>query len=546
MTRTGPQPSCRIERHQELDMMRILVADAISEAGVDLLRRSPGFEVTVRTGMDPAELADTLGAFDAVLVRSATKLTGAALARPGRLRVIGRAGTGVDNVDLEAATRAGVVVMNTPGGNSVAAAELTLAHLLALARHVVQAHADLRAGRWERKRHVGVELDGKTLGVVGLGRIGREVARRARGLRMEVVGYDPYVSDDVAAGIGVRSLPLDELLAASDFVTLHLPLTPETRHVIDAAKLARMRPGSRLINCARGGLVDENALYEALQSGHVAGAALDVFESEPPTDRRLVEHPRVVATPHLGASTQEAQERVGTEIAIKVRDYLQSGTILDAVNFPSIDRDSSARVAPVMDLAVRLGSFLGQIAEGGHRRLDVRAFGNMAEPPLRPLVMAAVKGLLARAVEGGVSYVNALLLARERGITVEEGRSSEAGPYAGLLRLTLETDRGRTTVAGTLLAADRPRLVEVDGVPIESRPQGHMLFIRNRDLPGVLGRIGTILGRAAVNIAGIHLGRMTEGGEAISILDVDSPVPAGAVAEIAALDEVLTVRTVEV
>jgi len=527
-------------------MMRILVADAISDAGVQLLRDTPGIEVTVRTRLDPGELADTLGSFDAVLVRSATKLTAASLARPGRLRVIGRAGTGVDNIDLEAATRAGVVVMNTPGGNSVAAAELTLAHLLALARNLVQANADLRAGKWERKKHLGVELDGKTLGVVGLGRIGREVARRARGLRMEVVGYDPYVSDEVAAGIGVRSLPLEELMAASDFVTLHLPLSPETRHLIDASMLGRMKPGSRLINCARGGLLDESALFEALESGQLGGAALDVFEVEPPTDRRLVEHPRVVATPHLGASTQEAQERVGTEIALKVRDYLQSGTILDAVNFPSIDRDSSARVAPVMDLAARLGSFLGQIAAGGHRRLDVRAFGNMAESPLRPLVMAAVKGLLSRAVEGGVSYVNALLLARERGITVEEARSSEASPYAGMLRLTLETDRGRTTVAGTLLAADRPRLVEVDGVPIESRPRGHMLFIRNRDLPGVLGKVGSILGQASVNIAGIHLGRVTEGGEAISILDVDSPAPAAAVAEIAGLDEVLTVRTVVV
>jgi D-3-phosphoglycerate dehydrogenase len=527
-------------------MMRVLVADSISDAGVDLLRQTPGFEVEVRTGMRPDELAAVLGNFEALVVRSATKVTAAALARPGRLRVIGRAGTGVDNVDLEAATRAGVVVMNTPGGNSVAAAELTLTHLLALARNVVQAHADLREGRWERKKHTGVEIEGKTLGVVGLGRIGSEVARRARGLRMEILGYDPFVSADVAAGIGVRSLPLDDLLAASDFVTLHLPLSKETHHLIDASRLARMKPGARLINCARGGLVDESALHAALESGHLAGAALDVFEAEPPTDRRLVEHPRVVATPHLGASTQEAQERVGTEIAIKIRDYLVSGTILDAVNFPSIDRDSTARVAPVMDLAARLGSFVSQIAGGGHRRLDVRTFGNMADQPLRPLVMAAVKGLLGRAVEGGVSYVNALLLAKERGITVEEGRSSEPGPYAGLLRLTLDTDHGRTTVAGTLLAADRPRLVEVDGVSIESSPRGHMLFIRNRDQPGVLGKIATILGRAGVNIAGIHLGRTAQGAEAISILDVDSPAPAPAVAEIEALDEVLTVRTVVV
>jgi len=524
--------------------IRVLIADNVSEKGVQLLRDTPGFEVSVRTGMSPGELRETVGDFEALVVRSATKVTADVLAEPGRLRAIGRAGTGVDNIDLDAATRAGVVVMNTPGGNSVAAAELTMAHLMAMARNVVQANAELRQGKWERKKYVGVELDGKALGVVGLGRIGREVARRAKGLRMQVLGYDPFVSSDVAAGFGVRCVELEQLVAESDFVSLHLPMSDDTRHLIDAGMLAKMKPGARLINCARGGLVDENALFEAIESGHLAGAALDVFESEPPSDRRLVDHPRVVATPHLGASTREAQERVGTEIAEKIRDYLLSGLILDAVNFPAIDRETFAVLGPIMDLAARLGGFLGQIAEGGYRRLELRAFGNMTEHSLRPLVMAAVKGLLSHAVEGGVSYVNALVLAKERGITVDEGRSNEASPYAGLLRLTLETDEGETNVAGTLLTADQPRLVEVDGVPIESHLRGHMLFIRNRDVPGVVGKIGTILGRTGVNIAGIHLGRTSDTDGAVSIVDVDSPPPPEAVSEIESFEEIVVVKTV--
>jgi D-3-phosphoglycerate dehydrogenase len=310
---------------------RVLIADAISEQGIETLRSAPGFEVTVKTGMSPEALGSIVGDFDGLLVRSATKVTKQVLSTPGRLRVIGRAGTGVDNIDLDAAKQAGVVVMNTPGGNSVAAAELTLAHLLALARNVTQANAELRQGRWERKKYIGTELAGKTLGVVGLGRIGREVARRALGFGMAVVGYDPYVSGEVAADSGIRPVTLDRLIEQSDAVTLHLPLSEKTRHLIGADELARMKSGAMLVNCARGGLIDEAALLDALESGYLGGAALDVFESEPPADLRLVQHPRVVSTPHLGASTREAQVRVGTEIAGKIRDYLEKGKIVDAV-----------------------------------------------------------------------------------------------------------------------------------------------------------------------------------------------------------------------
>jgi D-3-phosphoglycerate dehydrogenase len=391
-----------------------------------------------------------------------------------------------------------------------------------------------------------MEVAGKTLGLIGLGRIGREVARRAQALRMEVIAYDPFVSTQSSEG-GLRLVTLDEVIASADFISLHVPLSAETRHMIDAAAMGKMKRGARLINCARGGLIDEAALLEALESGQLAGAALDVFENEPPQDRRLVEHPRVVSTPHLGASTLEAQERVGTEIVEKVLDYLRGGMILDAVNFPSVGREGYATLGPVMGLAERLGSFLGQVAEGRMRRLEVRCLGSFAAQPLRPVVMAAVRGLLAPVLEGGVSYVNALTLAAERGLTVEETRSAEdAAPYAGLLRLTLQTDEGEASVAGTLFAPDRPRLVEVDQVSIESHPAGHMLFVRNRDVPGVVGRIGTILGHNAVNIAGIQLGRARPGAMAVSIIDVDSAVPVAALTEIRQISEVVFVRAIAV
>lgn len=525
---------------------RVLVSDSISAKGIELLQSTPGMQVTVNTSLSPADLNAAVRQHDALIVRSATKVTADVLRDCGRLRAIGRAGTGVDNIDLEAATRAGVVVINTPGGNSVAAAELTFALLMALARNVPQANGDLRAGRWERKKYMGVEVCGKTLGVVGLGRIGREVARRARGFRMEVLGYDPFVSDTVAADFGVQSAELEELVARSDFVTLHLPVSSETRHLIDAEMLGKFKAGSRLINCARGGLVDESALLDAIESGAIAGAALDVFESEPPTDRRLVEHPNVVSTPHLGASTLEAQERVGTEIAEKIREYLQNGVILDAVNFPAIGREAYATLGPVMGLAAALGSFLGQIVEGGFRSLSVHTLGTFSEHPLRPLAMAATKGLLAPVIEGGVSYVNSLALAQERGLTIEESRSNESSAFAGLLRLTLETDQGKASVAGTLFGSDRSRMVEIDGLSIEAQPRGPLLFFRNRDVPGVVGLIGTILGRAGVNIAGIHLGRATGQSDAVSIINVDSVVPQEALAEIRELDPIILVRAVTV
>ncbi|ANM31578.1 hypothetical protein ABI59_21460 [Acidobacteria bacterium Mor1] len=526
--------------------IRVLVADNVSPKGVALLEETEGFDVTFKTGMTPPELAEVIGDYDALIVRSATKVTPDILEHAKKLRAIGRAGTGVDNIDLPAASNAGVVVMNTPGGNSVAAAEHTIALMTALARNVSQANADLRAGQWERKKYVGIEIEGKTLGVIGLGRIGREVARRGRGLRMEVLGYDPFVSGDGMDSLGIDVVTLDELLAKSDFVTIHVPKTDDTKNLINAEAIAKMKKGARVINCARGGLLDEGAVFDALESGQLSGCGLDVFDAEPPTDRRLVEHPAVVATPHLGASTVEAQVRVGVEIAQKIRDYLQSGVILDAVNFPSMDRETHAAMSPVMELGERLGSLLGQICSGGMKRLEVRSYGTFGEYPIKPVAMAASKGLLQPVVHGAVSYVNSIALAQSRGVTIEEGRSNENTDYSGLLRLTLTTDESTTTVAGTVLTGNYPRLVEVDGTPIESSLDGHLLFIRNRDVPGVIGGIGSILGDTGVNIAGLQLGRVTGDEAAISIIAVDSPVPADALSRIEQLPEVLSVTTVSI
>ena len=506
-------------------MHRVLVADALSEAGLRILRDRPDVEVTVRPGLAPGELADLLGDHDALLVRSATRVTAEALARPGPLKVIGRAGTGVDNIDLEAATKAGVVVLNTPGGNATAAAEQTMCLLLGLARHLAPASAELREGKWERKRYTGVELAGKTLGVLGLGRIGREMARAALGLRMRVLAFDPYVPEGASAELGLARGSLEEVLAGADFLTLHLPLSPETHHLLDAAALARMRPGARLVNCARGGLVDEKALLAALQSGHLAGAALDVFEEEPPRDLALVRHAAVLATPHLGASTVEAQERVGTEIAEKVLAYLERGVVLDAVNFPAVPAEEQEALQPMMALAERLGRFASQATEGAPVRLTLQAFGEFARSGLQPLVLAAAKGLLEPVLSGGVTRVNALALAASRGIAVEHGRSTEpTPPYAGLLRLTLATERETLSAAGTVVAR-APRLVEVDGLPLESGASGPVLLFRNQDVPGVVGRVGTLLGEAGINIAGVQLGRTAPGAHAIFLVDVDQAVP---------------------
>jgi D-3-phosphoglycerate dehydrogenase len=525
---------------------RILVLEGITERGLELLR-AEGWSVDMQKALPPAELVRVIAPYDALFIRSGSRVTAEVLEAARSLKIIGRPGIGVDNVDIPAATRRGIVVMNSPGGNVASTAELTLALLLALCRHVPQADAAMKAGKWDRKAFTGVELQGKRLGVLGLGRIGREVASRCRQLGMEVVAYDPLVSAGVAESLHVELRPLDEVLAASDFLTLHTTLTPETRHLLGKQALARVKPGVRIVNAARGELIDDEALLTALEGGRVAGAALDVHSQEPPTDWRLARHPRVVATPHLGAATVEAQERVGTDIAVQVRDYLKGGLIQQAVNFFSLSGDLYDQVRPAMDLAERLGGFLAQVCAGALERIEVGLYGDLRELDLKPVLSAAVTGVLRPIVAGGesVTVVNALQLARERGVEVLESTSTAKVAFSNLMVVRLKTAERELSVAGTLFGRNHLRLVEVDGVEVDSIPQGHVLFVRNDDTPGVVGHIGSLLGSRSINIARMTVGRKPGSGRAVMLIEVDNEVPAGVLAEIEGIPRIREARAVK-
>ncbi len=448
------------------------------------------------------------------------------------LKVIGRPGVGVDNVDLQAATRRGVIVMNSPGGNLISTAELALSLLLSVARNIPQADASMKAGKWDRKSFAGAELAGKRLGIVGLGRIGREVAARARAFGMELTAFDPFVAPAVAESLHVKLRSFDEILQGSDFITLHTTLTRETRHLLGHEAFARMKPGTRIVNAARGELIDDEALLAALESGRVAGAALDVHTQEPPADWRLAKHPRVVATPHIGASTQEAQERVGTDIAIQVRDYLKGGVIQQAVNFFSLSGDLYDQVRPAMDLAERLGLFLGQVCRGSLERIELGVYGDLREVDLKPILSAAVNGILRPLLAEGVTLVNALAIAQDRKIEILESTSSASVAFANLIALRLKTSEDDLSVAGTLFGRNHLRLVDVDGVEVDTIPQGNILLVKNEDTPGIVGRVGTLLGAQGVNIARMGLGRKPGSGRAIMLIEVDNDVPAGLLAEL--------------
>jgi D-3-phosphoglycerate dehydrogenase / 2-oxoglutarate reductase len=481
--------------------------------------------------------------YHAMTIRSSSRITSEVLDAARALRIIGRPGVGVDNVDLEAATRRGIVVMNSPVGNLVSTAELTMALLMAVARNVAQADASMKAGRWDRKSFTGVELQGKRMGVVGLGRIGREVAHRCRTLGMEVVAYDPFVSAAAAETHGVPLLPLADLLRTADFITLHTTLTRETRHLIGKEALAVVKPGVRLINAARGELVDEEALLAALDAGRVAGAALDVHAAEPPTDWRLAQHPKVVATPHVGAATAEAQERVGTDIALQVRDYLKGGLIQHAVNFFSLTGDVYDQLRPAMDLAQRLGQFLAQVCPGALERLELGLYGDLREIDAKPILAAAVLGVLERVAEG-VTLVNAQASARERGLEVLESTSSVRVAFSNLMVLRLKTSERDFSVAGTLFGGDHLRLVDVDGVEMDAIPQGHLLLVKNDDTPGVVGHLGTVLGARAINIARMTVGRKPGSGRAVMLIEVDSEVQPDTLEAVGAIPGVREARSV--
>lgn len=524
--------------------MKVLVSDPISQNGLDILKKA-GLEVDMKK-LTPEELLKEIKEYDGLIVRSATKVTTEVIDAADRLKVIGRAGSGLDNVDKAAATKKGIVVMNTPGGNTITTAEHTIALMLALARFIPQAASSMREGKWEKKKFMGVEVYNKVLGVIGVGNIGSQVARRAQALQMNVIGYDPFLSKEKAKELGIELVDLPELYRRSDFITIHTPLTPETKNMINRETIKTMKDGVRIINCARGGIINEQDLYEALLSGKVAGAALDVFEKEPPEGSPLIGLDNVICTPHLGAATAEAQENVSIAIAEQIVDYLVYGTVRNAVNVPSVSADLLPRIRPYINLAERVGSFLSQIFEGGIEEVTVEYKGEASELTVAPISVAVLKGLLTPILQETVNYVNAPFIAKERGIEVRELKSPEAGDYSTLLGLEVRSGKSRGYVLGTLYNRKDPRIVQVNEFPIETIPEGDMLVLSNNDRPGVIGNIGTLLGKNNINIARMQFGRETPGGRAISVVSIDSPVPDNILAEIKKLPNVLSVKYIRI
>jgi D-3-phosphoglycerate dehydrogenase len=522
--------------------MKIVVADALPTSALDLLRAEPGWTIDAKSDRSRADLTADVADADALLVRSATKVDDALLAGSPRLRVVARAGTGVDNVDVVAASTRGILVVNAPGANSISVAEHACALMLALARSVPAADRAMKEGRWEKRRFVGTELRGKTLGVVGLGRIGQEVALRARAFGMVVIAHDPFISTDIGSVVGARLLTLDELCGRADYITLHVPSTADTRHVFNDQRFARCKRGMRLINTARGELIDEGALHRAIEAGIVAGAGLDVFEQEPPTDWSLAKHPQVISTPHIAASTEEAQELVGLETAATVRDFLRDGTVRNAVNFPAIAADELQHLQPWIRLADNLGAIAAQMTPARVQSIGVRHYGALAESrTVDVLAASAAAGVLRPILSSGVSIVNARAAARERAIDVVESRSSRRRNYTSLLSVKLQTSEGERWVEGTVFEPASLRLTSVRGVSVEAPLGGTMVLISNDDQPGVIGEVGTILGRHGVNIANFALGRGDTG--AIGVVNVDEDSNATHVLA-AAIDEIRRVPAI--
>jgi len=521
-------------------MPKVLIADNLSPRAAEVFARR-GLDADTRVGLKPAELIAAIPEYDGLAVRSATKVTAEVLAAAEKLKVVGRAGIGVDNIDVGAATARGVCVMNTPFGNAITTAEHSIAMMLALARQIAAADRSTQAGKWEKSAFMGVELYGKTLGIVGCGNIGSIVADRALGLKMHVVAYDPYLSEDRARDLGVEKVDLDELYARADIVTLHAPATETTTRMIDAKAIAKMRPGVRIVNCARGELVVEADLRAGLDSGHVAGLAIDVFATEPARENVLFGHPNLLATPHLGAATAEAQENVALQVAEQMSDFLIDGAVTNAVNMASVTAEEAPRLRPYLALARLLGSFAGQLTESAIKAVHIEFEGHAATLNTRPLVSVVLEGLLSPLLDN-VNMVNAPLIARQRDIDVKETRDERPGDYQTLIRVTVTTERQSRNVAGTLFADSRPRLVEIKGIHLEAEAAPHMLYLTNEDKPGFIGALGTTLGDAGVNIATFHLGRAAPGGDAIALIAVDQPLDAAVLARVRALPHVVQAK----
>ena len=500
-------------------MPKVLIADKLSSAAVNIFKVR-GVEVDVKTGLPKEELLKIVDQYDGIAIRSATKITKEVIAAAKNLKVVGRAGIGVDNVDIPAATAAGVIVMNTPFGNSITTAEHAIALMMALARELPAANTSTHAGKWEKNRFMGVELYGKTLGLIGCGNIGGIVADRAKGLKMHVIAYDPYLSVERAAELGVEKAELDDLLARADFISLHTPKTAETKNIISAEAIAKMKKGVRIINCARGGLVDEAALKAALDAGHVAGAAVDVFETEPAKESVLFGNDKVVCTPHLGASTEEAQENVALQVAEQIADYLLTGAIVNALNMPSISAQEAQLVKPWISLAEKLGAFAGQLTETEINAVEILYEGTAAHLNQRALTQAALAGLLKPHLPD-VNMVNAPVVAKERGIKISETRREQQGIYDGYIQVKVVTPQMTRAIAGTVFSDGHPRLIQVKDIKLDAEFAPHMIYVTNEDKPGFIGRLGTLLGESKVNIANFTLGRSAPGEDSIALVQVD-------------------------
>ncbi len=512
--------------------MKILVSDKLNEAGLEILRGAQGLNVDIQPTITPEELKEAIGGYDGLIIRSRTKVTADIIEAADNLKVIGRAGIGVDNIDLEAASKRGVVVMNTPLANTITTAEHSFSLMLSLARRIPQAHLSMKDGKWDKNKFTGVEVYNKVLGVVGMGNIGSVVARLARGVQMVVIAYDPFISREKADELGIELVELEELFTRADFISIHTPLTDETRGMVNARTFALMKNGVRIINCARGGIVSEQDLIEAIKSGKVAGAALDVFDQEPLNpDSPLLEMDEIICTPHLGAATREAQQNVAVAVAEQMVDFFR-GLIRNAVNMPSVDPETMARLKPFLGLAEKLGLLLGQLTDGRMQEIRLGFCGDVAGMETKPITMTFLEGILRPILKEMVNLVNAPHLARDRGIRISETTRDECEGFSNILEATLVTDKGEISVSGALLAGKNPRIISLNGFELEAVPEGHMLVFSNVDTPGVIGKIGTVLGDNEVNIAGMQLGRRLPSGEAVAIVNIDSPIPEAVMEEI--------------
>ena len=523
--------------------MKILISDPIEQSCVDILTRE-GFQVDAKPGISPEEIKKIIPEYAALIVRSGTKVTADIIEEAKAMKVIGRAGAGVDNIDVAAASRHGIIVMNTPGGNTISTAEHTVSLLLSLSRNIPQANMSLLAGKWERKKFMGTELMGKTLGIIGVGKIGREVATRCRAFGMTVIGFDPVLASDVASKIDVELVALEEIYRRSDFISVHTPLTDETRGILNEKTFKLCKKGVRVINCARGGIIDETALLNALNSGQVAGAALDVFVVEPPTSNPLLQQPHLIATPHLGASTEEAQEKVAIQIAEQIADALKDRGISGAVNAVAFQAGIPAELKPYMLLAEKLGSLQAQVMKGKLRELAIEARGELLQKHIELLTTGVLKGFFSRMMSQPVNYINAPVLAQSMGIRISEKKERDEGDYTQLLSVEYSTDQEKRSFAGTVFGTTNPRFVRIDAFHFEVNPEGHLLFYTNTDKPGMLARVGAVLAEASINIAGLSLGRFGVGGKALTVMSIDSGISEQVLAKISSLEGVYEAKVV--